>query len=300
MPRSAGLYAALLAGVIYLLLALTPQISLGGGLADLLSSVGVTLIFTALSVALAVQVARWRLRPLLEVFGAVLAAGVWQGATALSDGPGTRLYLGPLANVAFILVCLLAGRLLSRLLRDRNILLPVAVVAILADIFTVAIGPTGRALQQAPELVEKFSVGLPQLGSAAGPQGAAGLAMLATMGVGDFVFLALFLTAAARFAFPLRRGALIIAPLVCLALLSYFALPLLGIVLPGVPLLPFIAGGFLLAYGRRFSLSPEEKRGLIWAGVLLVVLLGGAAWMMKAGPTPPSADLGHPSQSGRG
>ena len=282
---SVRLWVSLLALAVYALLIGVPQVSFGrySGLASVLA----TLLFTILSVALVVQVARLRLGWGAELAGMVLAAGLWQAADwGAGRGDLARLYLGALSSLAFLFLCVAGGRLLSRLLRDRNILLPVAVVAILADIFTVAIGPTGKALEHAPELVQKFSVGLPAAGSAAGPEGAKGLAMLASMGIGDFVFLALFLTAAARFGLPLRRGGAIMATLVCLALAAYFLLPP---VLPGIPLLPFIAGGFLLAYAGRLKLSRTERQALLWGGLLLTVLFAVAAWMMKAGgpPTPP-------------
>ncbi len=262
---------------IYALLIGVPQVSFGKytGLVSILA----TLVFTVLSVILVTQVARLRLGWPAELIGIILAGGLWQVADwGAGKGDLARLYLGAAAGIAFIFLCVLGGRLLSRLLRDRNILLPVAGVAILADIFTVAIGPTAKALEHAPKLVEKFSVGLPEAGSAAGPAGAKGLAMLASMGIGDFVFLALFFTAAARFGFSLRRGGGIIAGLVCLALAGYLLLPP---VIPGIPLLPFIAGGFLIAYGGRFNLSRPERQALLWGGLFLAALLVAAAWMMR-------------------
>lgn len=267
---------------VYLLLVVTPQINLGSHLLNYLNSIAATVIFAVLSVLLVLQVARLRLRPLTEVFLAVLATGAWQAANwGAARGDLLRLYLGPLSNLAFIFLCLMAGRLLSWILREPNLLLPVGVVAILADIFTVAIGPTAKALEKAPGLFEKLSVGLPAAGSAAGPEGAKGLTMLAGMGLGDFIFLALFLTSAARFAFPLRRGAWFIAMPVCLALAGLLVLWGLGVPIAGIPLLPFIAGGFLAAYAGRFRLSRAEKWGLLWGGLFLAALLGVAAWAMR-------------------
>ncbi len=281
-PTASPLWLSLLSLAIYVLLIGVPQI--GFGLYTGLASVLTTLAFTALSVALVVQVARLGMEWWGELAGMVVAVGAWLGMDWVAGrGDLARLYWGAMSSVAFILLCMFAGRLLSRLLRDRNILLPVAVVAILADIFTVAIGPTAKALENAPALVAKFSVGLPAAGSAAGPAGAEGLAMLASMGIGDFVFLALFFTAAARFGFPLRRGGGIIAGLVCLALAAYFLLPP---VILGIPLLPFIAGGFLIAYGGRFRLSKPERQALVWGGLFLTALLVAAGWAMRGGGPP--------------
>ncbi len=277
-PPTAPLLTSLLpALLIYGLLVGVPQVGFGkySGLVSILA----TLVFTVLSIILVTQVARWRLGWPAELIGMILAGGAWLAADrGAGTGDLARLYLGAASGIAFIFVCVLGGRLLSRLLRDRNILLPVAVVAILADVFTVAIGPTAKALEHAPKLVEKFSVGLPEAGSAAGPAGAKGLAMLASMGIGDFVFLALFFTAAARFGFSLRRGGGIIAGLVCFALAAYLLLPP---VIPGIPLLPFIAGGFLIAYAGRFNLSKTERQALLWGGLFLLALLVVAGWAMR-------------------
>ena len=83
--------------------------------------------------------------------------------------------------------------------------LPVAIVAGLADIFTVFWGPTGHALEKAPGLVQKLSLAIPAVGSAAGEAGAHGLAYVAAIGLGDFIFLSLFLALAVRFDFSVRR-----------------------------------------------------------------------------------------------
>ena len=263
------------AGAIYALLVGLPQMD-AGKYSGLVSVAG-TLVFTVLSVVLVMQVARLRLDWRAEVAGLVVAGGVWMLADrAAGIGKVEQLYAGAGGSVAFIFSCLMGGRLLSRILRERNILLPVAGVAILADIFTVFVGPAGKALAKAPQLVQKFSVGLPTAGSAV--PGAHLPPTVGTMGLGDFIFLALFLTAAARFGFPLRRGGRIIATLVCVALAAYLLLPP---ILPGIPLLPLIGGGFLIAYWRRFDLSKAERQALLWGGLFLVALLAAAGWAMK-------------------
>lgn len=180
-----------------------------------------------------------------------------------------RLYLVPVASVLFLLGCLFFGKIMSRIVRERAMALPVAIVAGLADIFTVFWGPTGEALAKAPELVEKLSLAIPAAGSAVGPEGAKGLFHVATMGLGDVVFLALFLSMAVRFDFKPYRT-------LCAMALS----AAVGIVLAlsdllntaGMPLLPYMAAGFVLVNIREFRLSPQERRDLIIALALVAVL----------------------------
>lgn len=287
-----------LALYLYALSVAVPQVRAGSATAAL--SLLATLLFLALAVGLIVQLARLSLNTRGEVVAALVAVVVWPVLESLARQGGLwRLYCFPLVNLAFIFLCAMAGRLLSRILREPNILLPVALVTILADIFTVYLGPTGRALEVAPSLVHKFSVGLPEAGSAAGAQGAEGLAMAAFMGVGDFVFLTVFMAAAARFGFPLARGRRIIITLLCLGVATYLTLPVVGVELPAIPLLPLIAGGFLVAYWREFRLTSAERQGLIWGGLFLAALLAGGAWAMRSAAPPPAAGTGPAAVTGQ-
>ena len=203
-PLRAGEWAALLLVACYVLLVATPLIP---GLPPVIGSVLATLLFAALAMALMLALARVATRAWHEVASLALFLGAWYVLAQTVGGPGpARVFLNPAVSLAFLLACVAAGKLLSRIVRDRNILLPVGIVAGLADLYTVFAGPTGQALQEAPKLVQKLSVAIPQPGSAAGPAGHKGLAFAGTMGLGDFIFIAMFFAAATRFGFKLRRS----------------------------------------------------------------------------------------------
>jgi heme A synthase len=82
-------------------------------------------------------------------------------------------------------------------------------------------------------------------------------------------------------------------------MVSYLLLPLLlHVDLLGIPLLPFIVGGFLLAYRRRFRLSAAEKRLVIGMAVLLLVALMVMAGLMQVrGVQPRPTVHGHQAAS---
>ena len=156
--------------------------------------------------------------------------------------------------------------------------LPVCIVAALADIFTVFWGPTGEALEKAPELVRKLSVAIPEVGSAAGPEGARGLAYAATMGLGDFIFLALFISLVARFGFPAARTVLAMLAGAVVGVIFALANPF---ALPGMPLLPYLSAGFILANLGEFRLTPQERRDLLLALLILGLMFALVALALR-------------------
>jgi len=256
----------LLALATYLLLVSLPLLR---GIPPRPGTVAATIIFTGFSVALILLGAQLRLTGTQELVGMAAMGGLWLGLTRLAaSSEMSRLIIGPAAGLVFILLCLLVGRLISRILREANILLPVCVVAAAADIFTVYWGPTAKFLAVAPEVVRSLSVAIPKIGSAAGPAGAAGLRFVATMGLGDFIFLAVFFAAGARLGFNLPRTGWITGIIVVLGLTAFFFVPAAA----HIPLLPFIAAGFLIANWREFHLTAEEKRNLLWAALIVGVI----------------------------
>ncbi|MBP8953848.1 MAG: hypothetical protein KBI47_15735 [Armatimonadetes bacterium] len=213
------------------------------------------------------------------VLGLALLAA-WLGLNQIpGKDPALRLYVGPVGTLAFILTCLFVGKLLARIVRERALAFPVVLVAALADVFTVFWGPTGQALERAPALVQKLSLAIPAAGSAAGAEGARGLAFVASMGLGDFIFLAFFLTIAVRFGFPLVRTMVAVILGACIGIILALANPF-G--LPGMPLLPWMSAAFLLVNARNFHLSPIEKRDTAIAIGLLAALFVVAALALRS------------------
>jgi len=212
-----------------------------------------------------------------EVVAGLIALGAWLALVGI-ETLGDAALVVPARSVALLAACLFFGMLLSRILRERNILLPALIVAAAVDVISVGWGFTGHAVQNVPDLVAKLSVAVPRVAPPVAPGEAPHFALLATMGVGDFFFLAFFFGAAARFGLPLRRTFWFVYPLVLLAMV----LTVTG-VLPwgGVPGLPFIALGFLAANFREFSLSPREKRDLAVVGVILTAFVA-AMFVLKA------------------
>ena len=100
-------------------------------------------------------------------------------------------YYGPLAiplNVLKVLAAASIGCLVAVRVRDKNLLLPVVMIAACIDFWTVFFGPVAAMLKHAPNIAPAVSAPIPQVGT--------GTFMPITMiGPGDFLFMALVFAA---------------------------------------------------------------------------------------------------------
>ena len=88
-----------------------------------------------------------------------------------------------------------------------------------------------------------------------------------------------------RLGLNLRRNFVGILVPVLIGLVGFVLLP----VLPGVPVLPLMVTGFLIANRGEFALSGEEKRNIVIAGVFLIALLA-VIWLVTRALEPETSD----------
>lgn len=263
---------------VLLALAILAGLPYVSGIPPRIGMVAATVLVLLVSLLVIREAARWPLAPLWDAAGLLLGLAAWHGLGSLVEGHShLRPLLGATGDTLFLLACVFCGRLLALIIRERGILLPVAIMAGLADIFTVFFGPTQKALQHVPKAVAKLSVGIPQLGSATGAAGGAGLSHIATAGLGDFIFLTFFFVSIYRFGLRAGRTFALVFGLLLAAMLGVLLLPKL----PALPLLPFIVLGFLLANAGAFKLTRSEKINTVIVVVLVTGLLVAAAFAMR-------------------
>jgi hypothetical protein len=247
------------------------------------------------AVALPARVQTWLMLGSLLLFLG-LNPIVWQVVRALRKGPSLTSVLQaltpmqgyPLLDVIvpffLILAGVYAGQLLARIVRERAILLPVAVVSGMIDFWGVYWGFVNKMSESAPAAVsymasastaavtmsEEIKATLPQ-----SMQFVASIAPPDSIGIGDFVFLAFFLTCAYRLGFSVARtmwgifaGLLLATLIIALEGQTLFGHTIVIDYLPG---LVFICGGVLVANWRSWQLQRQE-----WAmtGVVVVLLAG--------------------------
>jgi len=156
-----------------------------------------------------------------------------------------------LANLGMLSAALAVGVMVSKGLRRVSYIALAAILGSLADVVSVSAGPTRHLVQTDAVYFLSFQWGI------IGEQG-----IKPIVGMGDFIFLALFFAGAHRFGWDTRRTFAAMA----IALIIGFCLTLLGGV--GLPALPFFAVALGVAHWKDLQLSRRE-----WAQVMQVVFI---------------------------
>jgi hypothetical protein len=195
----------------------------------------------------------------VRVVGPTLPPGLWVGLVrALGDW-------------AVFCAAVLVGSAASGIVREPNLLPPIALTAAVVDYVAIRFGgPTVHLLASNPALVEGASTALPAIGAAAVPIAgghAMGLATggaLAIVGTGDLLFLGLAFGAVGRFGFRFGPSAVwtVVGAIVGMATALVGNLPLPG--------LPFLALGCIAPNVGRFRYSRGE---LLSLGVVALFLI---------------------------
>jgi len=198
--------------------------------------------------------------------------------------------LDSLGQAGLITWCLGVGGLLSAALRDRNMLVPIAVFLALFDIWLVFVpeGPVGQIARGSQVNLARIAYHIP----APAAQSSGGFARnLAYIGPADFLFLGMFFVALFKFKLRTRETAWAMVPALAIYLLVVLVFPTTRIgpvVLGALPALLPIGAVVLAVNWREFKMTRDE----IWTTLVLVVL-GTAVliWRFKVNadlpPRPP-------------
>lgn len=202
--------------------------------------------------------------------------------------------LGAIAQAALTCWCVGLGALLATLIKEKNILLPIAIFLAAYDFFLVLTpwGFTQKLLKVAQPVFTKVAAQIP----AASATPTHGLAHpSAFVGMADLVFLAMFFIALFRFRMRTRQTLYAVVP----ALLVYLAIVVLahghrflGFPLDALPALVPIGIAVLAVNWREFQLTREEKTSTAVLAILAIGFLIFAATRPRppAGPARPGLD----------
>lgn len=225
-----------------------------------------TAMFMLLQLWLAQAVVDTKPGPALSAGLAVLCVALLI-AVNLFAPPFLRLLL---VNLMITLGCAFLGILLSRIIREPNVLLPVALVAIPIDFIgaMTSIGFTNTVVANNPALVKAVSVAVPTVGGGASHAG--GLHPIGFIGPGDALFTAFFFAVVLRLNMN-RRGTFWwmygLLTLAMLIVLSPFGVNIAALVPMGLAV--------IVANFRYFKLKREEVFATFYAGAFILVLVTG-------------------------
>lgn len=232
--------------------------------------------------------------------GILLHAGAALLGQRIAPGFGQTL-ISAIGNTGLILWCTGLGGMIACLIKDKNMILPVAIFLAGFDIFVVTYpsGPVQQILQKNPEAFKKVAYSVPT----AVVEGSKniGLNIAGYVGPADFFFLAMFFILLTKFrmkykeTLPYMVGALVIYLLIVLFAGNVSIGPIsLGALPALVPI-----GAVVLAVNRKeFQLKGDELIGTIIVSIIAVGLaIFGimSAGKQQAMPTAPAQQQGVPS-----
>lgn len=241
-----------------------------------------TVAFMAIQIALVFYFAKLRMslwRTLAVLVGClagvalILTLVIWQSGIADKIGHYPNLrehfyilgnYFGPFKTPISLLMMFAAaaiGYAVSLRIRDRNLLLPVVMLAAYIDFWTVTRGPVATVLEKAPDVVSAVSAPIPQVGAGA-------FVPSTYIGPGDFLFMTLVFAVIHKLGMNPARNYWFVFAAMTIGMLAVMA----GLA-PSLPALMVLAVAVVAANWRQFKLSREEAISTaIVAGLLLVSL----------------------------
>ncbi len=153
------------------------------------------------------------------------------------------------------------GYLLSFVVREKNILLPIMLCCAIIDVWTVFGGVVNKVMTKAPAVLGAVSSSVPAVGTGK-------FSIISTIGAGDFIFPAMFFACVFRFGFAPRKNFWIM-----FAFLYGAMLLILTGLLHKLPALVPVCAAAICANYKEFSLSRKEwaYMGVVFA-VLIIVL----------------------------
>ncbi len=168
-------------------------------------------------------------------------------------------------NLALMGIAFCGGLLLSDLIKKPSYIIPLAVAAGLADIWSVTHGVTNEVVQSRAAM-NFLLFSFPAPGKGVAP----------IIGVTDFVFAAMFLSLSRKFDFPMARTRLLLA--------ASFVLSVGVAVIGGfgVPVLPVMGVLFIIGNHAHVRITdPKEKRDAA-LGLLIIVLALAAVSLIRS------------------
>jgi len=318
-PRSTSGWRALV-GLLLLMLVLNiavrfvqVPIAAVGPVSMLLSAVFFAIPIVGLFVA---SRGTWTLRASAALIGAGISIQAISILILRSKlPPATEIIVFSVSQIALLAWCAGLGGALSALIKERNLILPVAIFLAGLDAFLVTYPYSwvNRVVNNAPQILQTVGYNLPRV--SAEPISTAPVQISATVGPADFFFLFMFFICVHKF--NMRERATLIAMVATLlaylvVVLGFGDLSLGPVSLGALPvLLPM--GIVLLALNLdQFKLNTEEKVGT-WLFTIIAIGLAwfginqaGIAKATRAAPVnsvpaqEPQAPQGLPAPTGQG
>lgn len=220
--------------------------------------------------------------PVALIVGGVLAQ--WLGMAAAAGlartNPPLGAFLGAAGQTGLLVWCYGLGALLAQALRDRNMVLPIAVFLALFDLWLVfsPMGVVNKVMAAGGDRLKGLAYQVPAPVDQAARKVSGGLAqVLVYVGPADFLFLAMFFTVLFRFRMRTRETLRLMIPVLIaylLVALVFGGVTIGPISLGALPALVPIGAVVLWVNRGEFQLAKDEKQAtwfILIAGGLFVL-----------------------------
>jgi len=213
-----------------------------------------------------------------------------------AGGQGPVAVGGIVAMQSGVLVwCLGLGGLVSLALKEKALLLPVALFLAGFDVFLVMtpFAPTARIVEQNPEILKSVAMSVPKMNSAKPgetPQGAK-VVDLGLVGPADLAFMGMFFACLHKFRMRARQTVVWLAPVMAL----YFLLAISPFGIGMLPAMVPIGITVLAVNWREFGLQGQE-RAATWVVAAVSVALAGYGVYQRLNYKPPKEAPAEPSR----
>lgn len=166
-------------------------------------------------------------------------------------------------SLLIIILCASFGSILSNLIKERNMLIPVMLCCAFIDIWTVTVGFVAKTLETAPNILGAVSSTIPMVGGKT-------FLSLGTIGAGDFIFPAMVFACAFKFNFNKKRNFWFMFGFLYAGML----LVILNIV-PMLPALTCVTAATIIVNRKEFTLSKKEigYMGIVFSLLTLVLII---------------------------
>ncbi len=187
--------------------------------------------------------------------------------------PGVELTLETGRNGVLIMiidmfllaVAVMLGGWLCSVVEKVSYIIPLSIIAGVADLWSVFFGATEEMVKDM-ETARYFLLSFPILGK---PD------IVPMIGVTDFVFFGLYIQMARKFGLPVKKNILSL-------LAVFFVVLLLAIILKaGIPVLPFMAVGFLIINIKQLPFEKEDRKNTLIMVIFLTILFSFITYMKR-------------------
>ena len=231
--------------------------------------------------------------------GALAHAGGAVAASSLPDSGLAIVTVSAVHQAGVLTWCLGLGALLSLGIKDKNLMIPVAIFLVGFDMFLVfnPEAPTARLLRENPQLAQQFAMAVPKANVTGAATGT--VQNLAFIGPADLLFSAAFFALMFRYGMRAKRTVQWLIPVLLAYLLTVIYLgphvSIGPISLGTLPAMVPIGLVVLLVNRREVKMDRQEVLASIGVAILAVALASYGVWRAATRPVEPAPPT-EPSQ----